>query len=468
MNIFTQIALSIPLLIAALYWLIQAIRKPHDVTMLGLSYFAFFFQFILGIFLFPLNFQFEPLTTPGDILDVFVVIYLFWGTILLLRSLFRSPLDCYQKLYASGSTATGNGVFMNLAVLSEQVNFSVLFLVYAVTWFVRLYLFIRYDLGASGRFTEISVVVPYVWLSLWVIINPFGLVYCFVCFYRFLKGRRFVYLFFVVAEFLFLFMQGRRMLFIGLLLMLFAYLLWYGKMRIKYLVYAAAASVLLVYLIFPLFFYMRLEWLRGLSPAEAFVTAIRQTVSSREEYIYNVSQRLQAININYKVSRRINEGYPTTGGRFLKTAVIFNIPRLLYPQKVGIMWQPDEILDEQYGLEVQSMDTFSNFGLFALADYGLFGGIIYGIIFFLCIHVMEWMMRNLSRRGPLGFLVCFSVAASCPVMQMEWTLNDLFMILRTILILFIFMRVVYFFVGARPAAGELLTSGKEEGSLFYE
>lgn len=437
-----QFVLALPLFIAGVGWFFGALRNPLRAGLLGLSFFSFCLQFLLGIMLFPFTWQGYEFIEAGDVVLAFGVIYVFWLSVAIISSLWKTPLE-YVEIEQREGIGGGRGIFANLVSSSLRMNVAGFIAIYGLMVIVRLWIMIKYKFGISGTWHGVIQNVPYFIISISLILHSAALAFLLVSAVQLFHKRSGTLLntAIIIIELLFAFARGRRVMFIAVLLLLFALICRQGKTRIKHLLLGTVFAVLGLQVIFPLFYYMRSEWQRGEWFLPNLLTvAVQRSVTERDVYNQVVKDRLLALKVNYLIASRLKSGVPKTGGEFLVVGVGSAVPRVLYPNKFLREWEPDVLLDNLVGLGgEQRQDTFSNVGMFALADFGwLVGGIVYGFVFVTVLRFVEIIIKLLSRRSPLGSVICFSVIASCPVMQMEFTVNDLMVSLRTILIVCMF------------------------------
>jgi hypothetical protein len=204
---------------------------------------------------------------------------------------------------------------------------------------------------------------------------------------------------------------------------------------------------------FPFFTNMRREWQTrpDASPvawvASAWqVTLTGGTFGERERaYKESLTKRLLAFQVNYLVADRLNTGREPMDGEILRSATIQLIPRIFYPEKLVYIGD-DNMLNEFLG--AGHYDQVSNLPCFALTDFGLMGGVIYGLIFGVGLRMCTVLLRALLRRQSIGAFILFSALASNVVLQMEFDLTGF---LVTVRLCFVLFAVFYVFSMFRSA-----------------
>jgi len=380
----------------------------------------------------------------------FACIYAFWLGVALTGLLWKTRLE-YVEVGQQEGICIERGIFANLINFSLGINTVTLIGFYGLSLFVRFWVLIKYGLGFSGTFLAQVQTLPYFVLSVWVIFSGLGRSFIFICVARLLYRRppKSWTMIILLIELLWTFTQGRRPMFAAALLIMFALVAKQGKIRFKHILLGVVLAILSWQFVFPFFYFMRREWVSG----ERFLPRIiaRATVSSvadRDIYTAVLRTRLYALKLNYLVAHQLRSGTPKLNGEFLKNAVLTAIPSAIFPQKRLYVRGADVVLNERLALGFpKGQDLATDIEVFALADFGWMGGFIYGALFVAVIRFVEKIIKLLSHRTPIGAAACFSVIASCPVLQMETTPHSLLIHLRTILILFLpFFIWGYFFM----------------------
>ena len=443
-----QFLLALPLFLFNIGWLFWALRNPLRIGLIGLSFFSFCMQFIIGIVLFPLGSTLSGYINTGDVVLAFVSIYAFWLGVALIGLLWKTRLE-YVEVGQEEGTGIGRGIFANLINFSLGINIATLIGFYGLSLFVRFWVLIKYGFGFSGTFIALARTLPYFALSVWIIFNTLGLSFIFICATHFLYNRpgKLWSGIILLIELFWTFTQGRRPMFGAILLIMFALVAKWGKVKFRHVLSGIVLAILSWQFVFPFFFFMRQEWVSG----ERFLprmiaTATAKSVTDRDTYTSGIQRRLHALHLNYLIAHQLRSGTPKFNGGFLKMAVLTAIPSVIFPQKSLYARGADNVLNERFALGFEGRDFATDIGVFALADFGWMGGFIYGALFVALIRFVEKIIKLLSHKTPIGAAACFSVIASCPVLNMETTTDYLIVYLRTILILFLsFFAWGYFF-----------------------
>lgn len=462
MNDFLQFILALPLALVGMGCFLRAMVRPGSIGMIRLSLFAFTNQFLLG----PLMNVFThdaPVYNPAsDILLTFGTIYLFFLGVVIAGLVWNSRLDPVLMV-RDGSLSQEKGIWSALTEASLRAPLGSTLFFYGLVTVIRTVMLAKYGAGLSGTATlEQTLSMPYWVLAIHKTFTSLGFTFVYVAFTKLEYRQRggFWYILIIVTEVVTNFLRSRRKLFTLFLLMLFAWLMKHGRFKLRHAVLAMVGVLVLFKVAFPMFYEMRHQWVENAdAPVSTWIANAWQTTrtggtygESRERYKKSFVQRLNALDENYQLAGRLNGGSKPAGGQFLKAAVLFTVPRFLWPDKNATMLVDDDLMDSLY--LAGGADLVSNMPSFAMADFGLLGGLIYGLIFGLALRIIELMMKVLFQRSPIGAMALFGAVVSEIVLNMEFPPGVFMVIMRLVISIFLMFYLLSSIFGGSTSGQE--------------
>lgn len=445
-----QFIFALPMLTIGGILGVRAFVYPRAASLFGLSCAVFCLQFMLGPALGFLNLSSVINAGEGDVSMAFLGVYAFWFGVAVTGFLWPSPLVRVHFLRPDGALHAVRGIFANLTYASLRVSTAALVALYAVVFVVRVFMMTQYDVVLSGRAQTAQQLldVPYVVLAVWRVCEFIGMAFVYVTVTKMTRNANLfespVLLAIFVLELLFAFTQGRRYILMLVLFAVFAYLVIRGGMKAWHTVVGLIGAAVMLQFVFPFFFFLRQQWTinRGASPIEWVGQALEQTANQltgggyeAREYTRNVTERLNAMAFNYAVAGSLRSGVPAMQGDMLMNTIYAVIPRVLYPEKLLWTKESDRLVNERLGIPGE--DQVSNLPAFGLADFGITGCVLYGILFVAGIRFVEMMLRWMFIHNPLVGVAALGNLVTVCIFTMEFTPIMFLETIRAILILLI-------------------------------
>ncbi len=428
MSEWIQFIFAFPMLAAGVGCFIWALMRPGSIGMIRLALFSFALQFCIGPVLAPFSPNAGESFDSADVILAFLGIYAFWGAITMTALIWRGGLDPILVARDRGLSSE-RGVFACLMDASLATGMLSVLAFYSIIATIRTVMIVKYGIVLSGTNTlEKVTALPYIVLVIYKTFTALGMAFGFLAMVKivFKQPGRLWCVLILLLETAYTFTQGRRALFAYAILLLFAVLIKHGRMKLKHAILGGIGFVILVQTVFPFFYNMRIQWQSNYQagPSIWMSEAWKMTLTGgtygeeKRKYTNSLTQRLNALSLNYMVANRLNNGFNPVYGEFIKLATLTAIPRFMFPNKLSTIGGDDELM--VYRMNIPGKDLYSNLPAFALADFGLLGGAIYGLVFALALRTFEVMMKALYRRSSLGAFAVFSVAISGMVLQMEF------------------------------------------------
>jgi len=337
-----------------------------------------------------------------------------------------------------------------------QTNLITIIALTGFIWGVRLTLATKYGMLFSGtQSLERELALPYsivvmrslgdvvatgllIWASATLFANPL---------------LRFPAIIWLVGECFYIFTQGRRQLLLFAVTMSLTFLAMRGKLLLRHMIAFGIIVFLLWTVLMPAFFTIRNSLLRNQSGnalvdvIQAFTAYMNIGHSDVDDAVYRKNLQARPMNINFNFS--IIESQDIAGkmwGRAFVNSVIFVIPRIILPIEEKPLLTEHQV-QTYYGL--QKIDTSMNWPAFGVADFGLFGAFIYGIVFGSCMTFMEWLAARLCHTLPF-IATCFVGVLLGLAFQVEQAPETFWTQIRDCFILLVFGFAISFFAPARP------------------
>lgn len=470
MSHLIEIICAFPLVAAGLASFVYAIRAPRRIGLLGMSLIFYTLQFGVGPLLF------SPLSTeryqPIDVISTWLVVYLFWGSAFALAAVWRSSMPPIPFADDYQGTKTPRGFLATVVAASLQVRVSYLILAYLIVTAFRAFLQLRYGIVLSGGASEQAWnETPYAVLAMNQVFCFAGVGIAMAAMARLvyqMPGRIWA-LGLILAESVFMFTQGRRWIFSFALTLVLIYLVPRKSMRMRHAVVGVILAVLLLQVVFPFFFLMRQHWQN--EPNASVVQWVQGTAqqmiqgtdrSEDAKMNRSMHSRLRRMSAGYIQADAIRHGVPTFGGRQLVSGMLSIIPSVVFPDKYQYVVLTDQSLNQRFQIKPhagKNVDLTTQIPLIGQADFGVLGGLVYGVLFLALLRLFEWIYVNCLSRNYILAMMMLGVFAMTLVMQMENTVGGAFEVLRAVVIYWLVAVVLGFAAGKRPQMAPAAQAG---------
>ena len=117
----------------------------------------------------------------------------------------------------------------------------------------------------------------------------------------------------------------------------------------------------------------------------------------------NLSERPLIMRFNAKICDSQLTGTPVLYGTAMWNSALMAIPRFLLGSKDDVAYS-ETMICRHFGLEDPEFDTSSNLPAYGMADFGLFGCVLYGIFWGVTLSSMERLAWFTAARHP--FFLC--------------------------------------------------------------
>jgi hypothetical protein len=327
--------------------------------------------------------------------------------------LFLSGLVIVKKIFTN---KIKNNFTLNSLLLSvNKINSKQVFIFYSAYFIIRLIFATKYGIFGSGSATsERMTALPYflfVTRSL-LDLTLFGvLVWCIT---KILINKKIIVFpaIIIIIETLLIFFRGRRQMLFILFLFLYLYIILGYRINFKIFIPSLVILILMVNIIFPIFISLRDASLRTsqtgdvLNDYKASYYVLSRTGIDKQYYESNVAQRVYINNWNIDILKKssLSDGL---NGQALAMCIIWAIPRPLLPIK-GSLKDPELLINVSYGLPLT--DSSSNWPAYGFADFGVIGGLLYGLLLGLLLLSFQYFAKfNLKKFPFLTFIIIGSV-----------------------------------------------------------
>lgn len=440
---YLEIVFCVILMLWAGAFAVYKMKRPQDflfpdvVFLMSILYFAFgpIVSYALGY-----GRSFEATWSVGEIFSGYIAITLFLLSLLVGSRLFR-PKSLFRPEFTMGGRRSP--VFFFVSSLNE-LKFVYIIVAFLIVWSLRIIHF-KYGGGFSGSETiEVMLSVPY---PIVILRQLFGLLYIVVVAYAVLQllrptRKNYLYLLFLLPEFMYQALQGRRDLLFLIILIAFVYYAIRTRINWK-LIGACIFGVLFIFTAYSKFF------LQFRSAAQAdrssiysdgfFDTLAVGVVGATEADASAASERLSK-NLMYR--SRMNTDWiltitSSTGflgalhGESLMHASFSALPRFLRPNK----YWGDHASMIQAHLGMAEFDAADNYVANGYIDFGFLGVAIFGLGLAAMLNfgllIAQFIYSNQAIFGCLIFAMLYHLA-----LNVEVTLSEPLLVLRNMVVLF--------------------------------
>lgn len=425
----TEVICAGIMLLCGICVFVHLVMAPRRASFLKLSFIFYTLQFTVGPALFP-PYEGLHMWRADSVLKVWMAIGLFWITCALLAWLFPT------RIRVSGPSVVGVpgncGYLWAIICESYRVRISLICAVYVAVTIFRLWLHFRYRYMLSGDLAgNVMVQVPYAVRASREVLLFAGFGLAWLAAAQLLSSpRRWLLPTLVLgSEFLFAMTRGRRWIFALGISYLVIYLCQTGRLRMKHAIIIVITAVLMWQVLFPLFTLLRYEWqvnparnpIQWLLPAIENLTKgeTPETLRGPERLVDIRVQRLRAIEGAYSLIALQHAQQQYLGGRLLAGGVLYVVPSVIFPSKAYYSVSEDTVLSEMMGSS-RVFDVTTHLPLSALADFGVPGAVVYGIVFFGVIRLFELMFTSALHRGVVIPAIMAGTFSAQVIMQMEF------------------------------------------------
>ncbi|MHB1421800.1 MAG: hypothetical protein ACYC3I_01115 [Gemmataceae bacterium] len=215
----------------------------------------------------------------------------------------------------------------------------------------------------------------------------------------------------LILELAWAFTIGRRMMFGWVLIVLIGFFASGNTLQIKHAVAGALFAICFLAIIFPLFHKVRqYRYLPSQQNQDAlprYFTSLGMALTSsnedtEEEYRTDMAER-PLIHRFISQIREKQETREPMGGEALWTSIFNVIPSAII-DKSGVAPVTEDAIHDWYGLP--DLDSANTWPATGCADFGMFGGVIAGLIVGGAIWLSELMIRAVERPMPFISLCC--------------------------------------------------------------
>jgi hypothetical protein len=312
----------------------------------------------------------------------------------------------------------------------SQSKTSLVFFGALALWLIRGVLALRYGIFVSGTSTADRLSsLPYVVFAATQFTDFFSAAVTLWSSQAMSSGGKFrrTATFLVASEILYALFRGRRTLVFILALFLAPRL--FAQRRLissKRLLVLGATAYLLFQIVFPFFLAFRNEYRVNVNEDKASYQGVTSAASAAksagdeilEDHDKNMSERPLIIRFPCLILEK-QQTYPPLYGALTLHSLYWSLPRLIAQGKLDTQ-RPEQMIQSSFNLPLR--DDNDSYLAYAVADFGVLGGLASGYLFGLILRLAERTCFRIRRFAPSlsallfsGFLLLvFQVEASIP------------------------------------------------------
>lgn len=438
-----------PLAAIGVWMMLAASLRPREVGLIQLAFCFFTLQFIMGVILIP------PLDRMGfdrmAIIRGWYAIWLFWIAVCITARAWKSPLP-HLVYQLRPQTETTQGVFSHIMAESLRIRPLHLLLMGLVVHGLHVAMHMKYGIVLSGSFSFGEMMaVPYPVRALNSVVKFAGIGVALLAVAKIATrqpGR--VLCFMVIAmETAYMFTRGRRFLFAFIIAGFLVYLIPRMRMKMKHAVIIIVCVALLWNFFFPLFVSVRKQWqINPDAPVSVWFsdaindlrddsTVTVSTLSLEDEGYSSIEARLRAANSIYVVAEAQQQDVPNLRGRVFLGSLVGAVPHAIFPWKRSFHVYEDEAINSRYHVQTASGDLSTFMPMTGLADFGLLGALLYGVVFVIIIRLAQYLYLGMYKHTPLAACIAMGIFIIEVPMQMEHMFLSEITTLRSMLIVMV-------------------------------
>lgn len=415
-----HLILASVLLLMGVLTLRQVIRNGYSFDLFQWAVMVFCFYGGLGVWVVFAYDSFQlPEVPEQPLLVAYFGVCLFLIGILAIRRLARHR----QNL---------DGNYVKLIMRFAKPNIPIMiWAIFIVTWLVRLKMAVDYNLFFSGTWSAERVLLMPSWLrTADALVNSLnaGLLFWLCSYQMHKKWRSFPAWGMLLMEMLWFFIRGRRWIMTFGLIVILAICVYKDRINFKSIGVATVILASVLFVLMPLFQATRLtfgEKSLNTGAIETTVTAIGKACEGMWEDQYEEGRRLRDLHreelkyrplvfhYSWEIAEALESSDPMFGWALVRDVLhacrfVIPTPVFDYKKELGDLPGSEQLIQRHFGWA--EFDTEGTWPAVALADFGLLGCFLYGMIFGLILWVFELFISYSMLRAPHLATIVFGTA----------------------------------------------------------